>query len=169
VIRVLEFAEVGALNDSDAERYKVVAERVIAALDRLHMNHQAMVLTTTTNEAEEVESVFNAARKGYAFSYHGKVAKGEQRLDSFRKGHTKVLIVCGKLLEGFDQKTVAVCAILRNVQPSSRVLFAQFVGRAVRKLGADDPAALVISHVKHQQRNNFERLDTVADEDPDDD
>lgn len=68
-----------------------------------------------------------------------------------------MLVVCGRLLEGFDQKTVSVAVILRNVAASSRVLFTQFVGRAVRKIHPADPVStVVLSHAKHKQLANFE-------------
>lgn len=67
---------------------------------------------------------------------------------------------------------MSVCAILRNVARSSTVLFAQFVGRCVRKTSPTDAVrAVVISHVEHQQRGNFERLDQLAEDgqDPEED
>ena len=81
-----------------------------------------------------------------------------------------MLVVCGRLLEGFDQRSVSVCVIVRNVARSSHVLFAQFVGRSVRKLSANDPVtAVVISHEFHDQKPNYDRLENLAEDDPEDD
>ena len=56
-------------------------------------------------------------------------------------------------------------AIVRNVAPTSRVLFAQFIGRAVRKIDCNDPiTAMVISHPVFDQRRNFEQFDCIAEE-----
>lgn len=86
------------------------------------------------------------------------------------ESNTRVLVVIFCLTEGFDCKNVSVAAILRNVAPSSRVYFAQFVGRAVRKLHPDDPVkATVISHKVHNQRANYDAFEKLAEEDPKED
>ena len=82
---------------------------------------------------------------------------------------TRVLVVIYRLTEGFDYKQVSVVAILRNVGMKSRVYFAQFVGRAVRKLDCNDPVtAMVLSHKAHKQYPNFLafRPDKLPDEEP---
>jgi superfamily II DNA or RNA helicase len=84
----------------------------------------------------------------------------------------KILVVIYRLTEGFDYKQISVAAILRNVNKKSRVYFAQFVGRAVRKLHPSDPVkATVISHVVYNQRPNYDafkncELAEDIDEDP---
>ena len=61
-------------------------------------------------------------------------------------------------------------AIARNVAPQSKVLFAQFVGRAVRKTSKNDPiTATIISHLVFNQRVNFSQFDQVTEEDNIDD
>ena len=44
------------------------------------------------------------------------------------------LVVVGKLQEGYDNKYVSLVAIVHNIAPTSHVLFAQFIGRAVHKI-----------------------------------
>ena len=91
-------------------------------------------------------------------------------LTRFEQGEIRVLVVVGKLLEGFDRKNVSVAAIARNVAPSSRVLFAQFVGRAVRKFDSEDNVTtMVVSHEVYKQRVNIEQFDQVPDDDNVDD
>ncbi|KAL6040815.1 Helicase ATP-binding domain-containing protein [Balamuthia mandrillaris] len=91
-------------------------------------------------------------------------------LDRFTKTDSpQVLVICNRLLEGFDHKPISVVGIHRNVAPQSKVLFTQFVGRCVRKCGNDDPViACVISHSSFQQQRNFEQLDQIAEVDPED-
>ncbi|CAF4353425.1 unnamed protein product, partial [Adineta steineri] len=80
-----------------------------------------------------------------------------------------VLVVCGKLLEGYDRKQISVCAIVRKVAPKSKVLFTQFVGRCLRKVRPDDPVdGRILSHVYYQQQQNYNNLNEVAEDDPDD-
>ena len=77
----------------------------------------------------------------------------------------RTLVIVGKLLEGYDNKRVSVVAIVRNVARRSKVLFTQFVGRAVRKFRSDDPVtAMIISHEMFNQRVNFDQFDKVTDE-----
>lgn len=77
----------------------------------------------------------------------------------------RVLVVCGKLLEGFDHRPVSVVAIYRNVARATCVMFTQFVGRCVRRCSPRDPI-MVISHVKFNQQENFNNMDAIAEEDP---
>ena len=63
-------------------------------------------------------------------------------------------------------------AIVRNIAPTLRVLFAQFIGRAVYKLTADDPVNVVVtSNRRCRQRKNYEYLihDEVDERENDDD
>ena len=82
-------------------------------------------------------------------------------LKSFQDGSIAIrtLVVVNKLREGYDNKRVSVAAIVRNVAKESRVLFAQFVGRAIRKAHPDNPVtAVVIAHKRHKQRENYEQF-----------
>lgn len=131
-----------------------------------------MVLTQLVSEANLFSATLNQvpAYANRVAAYHGSSEAGI--LEAFQQGVIRVLVVCGKLLEGFDQPSVSVAAIVRNVQPSSRVLFAQFVGRAVRR-AQGEPAnafpAVVLSHIKHNQQANFDNMDMLAEEDPEED
>ena len=94
----------------------------------------------------------------------------DEELQKFEKGDIRTLVIIGKLREGFDQKQVSVVAIARNVAPTSRVLFAQFVGRAVRKAHDNDPVtAMVVSHPKYDQERNFVQFDQLAEQENRDD
>jgi superfamily II DNA or RNA helicase len=85
--------------------------------------------------------------------------------DEFKARRFRTLVIIGRLLEGFDHKFISVVAIARNVQARSRVLFTQFVGRAVRKINPKDPvSAVVISHTCYNQKGNYDNLDRLADE-----
>jgi superfamily II DNA or RNA helicase len=79
----------------------------------------------------------------------------------------RVLVVCGKLLEGFDYAPVSVVGILRNIAFTSKVLMNQFVGRAVRKASPDDPVStIVVSHRRYNQRNVVEHFEDLPEFDP---
>ena len=119
--------------------------------------HKAMVLATKKAHAGKICSLWdNHLDFGQCLSFVQNDAFAN--VERFMKEDgVRVLVVIFRLTEGFDYKAVSVAAILRNVNKRSRVYFSQFVGRAVRKLHANDPvSAVVISHAKYKQRQNFE-------------
>ena len=124
-----------------------------------------MVLCQTIsgrNPAEEFASNYNS-RYGdnQCRAYHS--TSDENILTEFKRGIIRVLVVVGRLLEGFDHKPVSVVVIHRNVGFNSRVLFTQFVGRAVRKLYKDDPVTtIIISHLRFNQQVNFNQMEQHA-------
>ena len=123
------------------------------------MKHQAMVLTQTIRDLNPAEDFKTVYGNDYA-TYHSK--SGNHILRKFNEGRTRVLVVVGKLLEGYDNKRVSVVGIVRNVAPRSRVLFAQFVGRAVRKGRQDDPVtAVIVSHPEYHQRQNWDQFEQI--------
>ncbi len=47
-------------------------------------------------------------------------------------------------------------------------MFAQFVGRCLRKIRPDDPVeATILSHVGYHQKQNYDNLNELAEDDPD--
>lgn len=123
-----------------------------------------MILARTTEEVDEIFAVINQLGDSAAAYYGGK---GERDFSKFKKGNKRFLVVCGKCLEGFDQNRISVLGILRKVQ--SKVLFAQFLGRCVRRIDQDDNiTAHVVSHEYYQQKGMFDDLDRLAQVDPTD-
>lgn len=133
--------------------------------------HQAMVMAQTVidlNAAKDFEKAYNDVKDPISGDSCGVYAGDATReiLDRFDNGETRTLVIVGKLREGYDNKRVSVVAIVRNVARQSKVLFTQFVGRAVRKVRPDDPVtAMIISHEIFNQRPNFDQFDTITEED----
>ena len=140
------------------------------------VRHQAMVLTQT----KELQNAAMDFRQAY-YEVTGNPEKcavyisGTKKdiLEKYKRGKIRTLVVIGRLLEGFDHTSVSVVAIVRNVASNSRVLFAQFVGRAVRKARKDDPVrAVLVSHEYYAQGPNYRQFDDneaeIAEYDPDD-
>lgn len=119
------------------------------------------------NPANEFEMAYNAVKNPESDD-SCEVYAGDatwKTLDKFERGETRTLVIVGKLREGYDNKRVSVVAIVRNVARQSKVLFTQFVGRAIRKVRPDDPVtAMIISHPIFNQRQNFEQFDQITDE-----
>lgn len=139
--------------------------------------HQGMILCYLTEEVDRVVAVmshmFSACQLDErVVAYHGNSNKDGFEQFCGRKGNIplpRFLVVCGKATEGFDRREISVVGILRNVSVKSSVLFSQFVGRCVRRAGPQDNCiAVVVSHPFHEQRRNFEKMDELAEVDPDD-
>ena len=121
--------------------------------------HKAMVLAEDKENAREIARLWDGDYKekfGQCLTFiENDSAKNVEEFMNDR--NTRVLVVIYRLTEGFDYKEVSVVAILRNVNKKSRVYFAQFVGRAVRKLHKDDPVtATVISSTHYNQSKIFD-------------
>ncbi len=138
-----------------------------------------MVLTqtiSTLNPADDFSAAYDAVLKE-ARAVGEEVALDEacekyvsdsprEVVNNFEQGKTCTLVIVGRLLEGYDNKRVSVVGIVRNVAKESKVLFAQFVGRAVRKSCPDDPVkAVIVTHKKYKQKVNYDQFDKVAEED----
>ncbi|UJR07752.1 hypothetical protein I4U23_012036 [Adineta vaga] len=175
-IRRTKFHEIGREEDSGPERRHILIEEILRILNEhdecdRNVHHQAMILMKEKNETKRFATeINNKVNRNIAASYTGDTKNSNSVLQQFENEQIRILVVCGKLLEGYDRKQVSLCVIARNVQPTSKVLFAQFVGRCLRKIRADDPVeGIVLSHVYYKQRQNYENLNEIAEDDPDDD
>lgn len=156
---------------------QAVAKLVISHLDQHDAEdpttkHQAMVLAQTTKTLNSAETFQWAYREvaGERDRCEMYVAgSSPDILKEFQCGEIRTMVIVGRLIEGFDRKQISVVGIVRNVARSSKVLFHQFVGRAVRKVHRDDPiTAVIVSHPMFDQRPNFEQFDQVTDVDNED-
>jgi len=144
---------------------QLVAKNIEIHLDKHDENnskvkHQGMVLAQTKDGAQKFCMYSNSCE-----SYVGKSSKDV--LHRFINGKTRILVVVGRLQEVFDHNKVSVVGIIRKVR--SRVLFTQFVGRAVRKSEIDDCVkAQIVTHRYFEQQNNYSMFNKHAIEDPED-
>ena len=184
IIRDVEFYEVPRSNQGDEtyiSKFRAISAEVkrrLADHDRIDPSifHQAMILTQTIQTINPSDTFKDAYNEGEADLRNQceTYVTGDARSTktNFEDGHFRTIVIVNRLLEGFDNKNISVVAIARNVQPKSRVLFSQFVGRAVRTARTDDPItkAVLISHPDFKQRDNFETFDiTLPDNDEADD
>ena len=132
------------------------------------IKHQALVMAQTVKDLNSAD-VFKMAHDAVCTRpgdicevYVGDTPR--TILTRFDDHEIRILVIVGKLLEGYDKHNIiSVVAIVRKVAPQSKVLFSQFVGRAVRKAHREDPVtAMIVSHEMFQQRANFEQFDRVA-------
>ena len=167
IIRDTTFIPVGNKSDSRNKQILMVlneAKEQLAIHDRQDRknSHKAIVLAKGIFDATAIANAWNeqvhVVEDGKESCKTFVQGDDWEDVNSFiTKDHIKVLVVIYRLTEGFDCKRVSVAAILRNVGKASRAYFAQFIGRAVRKLDSDDPVtATVISHVNHKQQQNYD-------------
>ena len=134
--------------------------------------HQGLILATDIKEANTIARLWNHNLPDPTQRCEVYVTDTSRAvLEDFKACRLDVLVIIYRLTEGFDHKNVSVVGILRNIQPASMVYFSQFVGRAVRKLDANDNVtATVISHKVHKQSKNYEEFNEehvfVAEDDP---
>ena len=89
--------------------------------------YQAMAMVKTI--AECVKCAERLQYNGISSKpYYGEGK--ETNLTEFKKGKLQLLVVCGKLLEGFDHPKVCICAFMYETK--SYVRFSQFAGRCIR-------------------------------------
>jgi len=118
-----------------------------------HIEHRALILVKDTAKAMELVTSYNAlankpeARPGVPIvvesyfnskgPHHPSNEEMASRLNHFRitsdPNPIHVLVQCAKLGEGYDQPNISVVGICSKIGKLSK--FAQFSGRAVRKLG----------------------------------
>ena len=91
--------------------------------------HQAMVITHTKEEAVRIAEIANAHRVSelpedliaavFLDGTPGQVLKDFSKPDGQKhRGTPRILIVCARLLEGYDNKNISVCVILRKDRKS---------------------------------------------------
>ena len=181
IIRETRFFEVSELSSNDnhrSNRILPVLQSVVKTL-QLHDNqdtqniHKAVILAESILFAKKVMELWNDKHGdfGTCFTYVGDDNPNNVSKFINPDSRARALVVIFRLTEGFDYKNISVAAILRNVGKGARVLFSQFVGRAVRKLCYDDPVeATVISSTYYKQQENFTAFKNrdLAQEDPSD-
>ena len=139
-----------------------VAERIKLELLQQQPSYKAMILVRQTSEAYDVCHFLNQhydSSMPIAAAY--VAGTDEAVLAKFvdTRSTLRILVICNRLLEGFNCPHVSVVGIARHVSRSSNSLFAQFVGRAVRKVHNDpnDVAETIVVFSSHfNQSQNYE-------------
>ena len=172
-----EFGDPGKMGAHGAKAGESEVETLVrlvrAALVRHDLHHpgivhKAMILSHRVADTNEVTEAFNRLAPVECASYTSNTPNKDAVLEQFKANDTnpRVLSVCGSLLEGFDHKPVSVLGIYRNVGRERKVLFTQWIGRAIRKVPGEPEegfTAEIIVHRDRHQRASFEELFVVAD------
>ena len=151
---------------------KLVGDTLRSKMDaQPHIEHRGLIMIKDTATAQALVDEYNAltdkplARLGVPIvveSYfnptnptHPSVAEMKKRLHRFQitsaPNPIHVLVQCAKLGEGYDQPNISVVGICSNVGKLSK--FAQFSGRAVRKLGPSNVEQGLVNTVSDSRDN----------------
>jgi superfamily II DNA or RNA helicase len=120
--------------------------------------HKAMVLVF------KVETAITVARNLKKATYCTSDESTDRNKKIFDENNDtyRVLVVCGKLLEGYDNSNISLCVILRNVR--SLITFTQFVGRCLRVspgLNIDRVKAIVLSYSGFNQKEMWQKYQQI--------
>lgn len=127
-----------ALEESD------MAERLPAAYREHAGQRPGVVFTPTVATAAAVEDAFNKAGIRTA-TVHGETPREERQqiFEGFRTGRIQVLANCMVLTEGFDAPWAEVAVIARPTPPTNPTLYAQMVGRVMRRYPGKENALVL--------------------------
>jgi superfamily II DNA or RNA helicase len=170
LIRRLQFNEVGNLKDDTESVHRSVALAIYETLNSHGPRFQAMVICEDRDSASSFKDQCNAVFDSDSACQTYISGSSSDIVEKFKRGEYRILAIVKILIEGFDNPKVSVVGIIRNIQSQSKILFTQFVGRAVRRSNVllDDShvEAAVVSHVRYNQRGNFDQLNSLAVVDP---
>lgn len=142
----------------------VAVMQAVADTLRQRPNHRALIITNNATDAHVYTDTFNQNHGDLCRARcYAREFANERDLTAFQRWQdpdtpesVRVLFICKKLLEGFDYPHVSVLGVLRNIQRSSKVMFTQFIGRAVRRINeTDDYVAEIFSDQEMEQSNNY--------------
>jgi ATP-dependent helicase IRC3 len=104
-------------------------ERIVRAWQKLGENRKTVVYTVDIEHAQQVAEEFK--KHGIsAESVYGEDPDREKKLEKHRSGEIRVLVVCGLLVEGYDDPSISCVVLARPT--TSPVFLAQAVGRGTR-------------------------------------
>jgi len=104
----------------------------------------------------------------YSKYYPGKCAAytcndHKSVLDDFVSGTVRVLVTTANLLDDIASNRVSVLGVMYEIIPSSRILFDQFISKAVCRSSPDDQVDVeVVTHEHFHQKRNFENFEKIV-------
>jgi superfamily II DNA or RNA helicase len=133
IIRDILFESVSSKDcKDDQDAWMVILSTIRECIDARNKSpftngkHQCIAYVNEKGSADKIKDLAKL------FNITAGVHHGDYMYDrkGFDAGSTELLIVCGMLLEGYDNPRISVCAIMSNMK--SGIRFSQFVGRAIR-------------------------------------
>ncbi len=130
----------------------IVSQSVGILLDKRKRNprHQIIAAACSIRHATQVVALYAARglRATYVVSDWMSLEEREQRIEDFDAGKYDCIVHVGILGEGYDNPNISVAAVFRPYR--SLAPYAQFVGRALRRIEDSNPndnMAHVVAHI----------------------
>ena len=170
VIRKTMWHEFGSASDDDQGAIELILEQIHEIQRRKNNNHplpnsiphMAMVIARDIGSAKTAVVLWNKLFGNTAIGYHSGLStlRRKKMMPTIKKNEVKLVVVVDMLQEGFDHPPISIAAILTKI--TSPVKFVQFIGGAQRIVRnervAESPnvVADVVTHIRFQQRENYE-------------
>uniref|UniRef100_A0AC34QS19 Helicase C-terminal domain-containing protein n=2 Tax=Panagrolaimus sp. JU765 TaxID=591449 RepID=A0AC34QS19_9BILA len=173
IIRKIEFEPLHfeTINNVSDDELAELASKIKATLEKhddkvKNVVHKAMVLVRSDKDytKEIVDRLNKIPELNFKAVFCTSDQPSKKHLKEFKETDDKrIMVVCKRLTEGYDNSNVSVCAILRNI--GSDILFSQFVGRCIRV--SKNQEADVTAKV-YGPKQMWDRYDKNATSDPED-
>jgi superfamily II DNA or RNA helicase len=130
---------------------KTIVDMSIERLNekRKHGNshHQILAVSCSIEHAREIKKLYEDAGLTADFVTSDRPEESVKAITEYRKGQIDVLVNVNMLGEGFDHPNISIAAIFRPFR--SLPPYAQFIGRALRKIQEDNPMDTIdnVAHV----------------------
>ncbi|MCW1940629.1 helicase-related protein [Bacillus anthracis] len=121
-------------------------------------HHQILAVACSIEHAKEIKSLYEEAGLTADFVTSDRPEESEKAITEYRKGQIDVLVNVNMLGEGFDHPNISVAAIFRPFR--SLAPYAQFIGRALRKIQEDDPIDTIdnVAHIIYHKELDLDDL-----------
>ncbi|SEB27501.1 DEAD/DEAH box helicase [Paenibacillus sp. 276b] len=119
-------------------------------------HHQILAVACDINHAKDVKSLYEEYGLSAAVASSDDPDNAEEVIIDFKKGLLDVVVNVNMLGEGFDHPNISIAAIFRPFR--SFPPYAQFIGRALRKLADGDNAIDNIAHVVYHTELGLDEL-----------
>uniref|UniRef100_A0AC35GLX4 Helicase ATP-binding domain-containing protein n=1 Tax=Panagrolaimus sp. PS1159 TaxID=55785 RepID=A0AC35GLX4_9BILA len=170
----LTFEDINNVNDGELHELAFKIKEVLIQQDNVVTNvcHKAMILVKKDKIYTEqmAQRLTNMPTLDLKATYCISNVQSIRNYELFDKNdsRTRIMVVCQKLTEGYDNHNVSVCAVLRNI--GSDILFSQFIGRCIRvSHDRNNPHLNDVKAKVYGPKGMWDRFDKIAVADPEDD
>ena len=126
--------------------------------------HMAIAIVKRQHQCDKVAEKWNElCGEITAVAYHTNKSDSQQKkmMKEIEANKVKLVVVVGKLLEGFDHPPISIAAILTKI--GSPVKFTQFIGRAQRicRTPINEESTIeahIVMHSFYQQQENYRKF-----------
>ncbi|WP_052947376.1 DEAD/DEAH box helicase [Aneurinibacillus tyrosinisolvens] len=119
-------------------------------------HHQIIAVACDINHAKDIKALYEAQGLTAAVVTSDEPDKAEDTIIDYKKGQIDVVVNVNMLGEGFDHPNISIAAIFRPFRTLSP--YAQFIGRALRKIKDGDDNIDNLAHVVYHTELDLDEL-----------